>query len=39
VSCEFPEWFRNSPIATDDMAEQVLQGFERALKTELTATA
>lgn len=36
---ELPEWFRISLTANDDMVERALQGFERALKTTLTATA
>jgi len=35
---ELPEWFRISLTANDDMVERALQGFERALKTTLTAT-
>ncbi len=36
---ELPEWFRISLTANDDMVERALHGFERALKTSLTATA
>jgi aspartate aminotransferase len=36
---ELPEWFRISLTANDDMVERALQGFERALKATLTATA